>query len=64
VVRASLLSRFQDRLGTSDFVTLTVTQHNRSALARDLTDLVIGAFLASQVQRTFLSALHLGEIDQ
>jgi nucleoside-triphosphatase len=41
VVRPSLLSRFQERLGTSDFSTLTVTQDNRSALAHDLTDLVI-----------------------
>ncbi len=43
VVRPSLLSDFQEWLGTSDFLTLTVTQDNRAGLARDLTALLIAA---------------------
>jgi nucleoside-triphosphatase THEP1 len=42
-VRPSLLSRFQERLGISDFLTLTVTQDNRSGLAHDLIAPVIAA---------------------
>jgi hypothetical protein len=43
VVRPSLLACFEDRLGTSEFVRLEVAPANRSALARDLTALVIAA---------------------
>jgi nucleoside-triphosphatase len=43
VVRPSLLLHFQERLGTSDFLTLTVTQDNRAGLARDLTALLMAA---------------------
>lgn len=38
VVRPSLLPHFQERLGSSDFLTLTVTQDNRAGLAREILD--------------------------
>jgi nucleoside-triphosphatase THEP1 len=43
VVRPSLLSRFQERLGISDVLTVTVTQDNQSGLAHDLIARVIAA---------------------